>query len=104
MPKDPMWWLEFVGKIIGTAIVVLGFLRRSLDNMIAKKVEEQVSKQFDEMTKKITSANTLAIEGLRKELKEHGEATEQTRQAQIDHVTSRIDELFTSFMQMWGRK
>lgn len=101
MPRDPLWWLEFIGKILATAAIVFGFLRRSLDDMIAKKVEEEVSRQLDELTNRITSANTTAINTLRKELKEQSEATERTRQTQIDHVTGRIDELFTSLMNQW---
>lgn len=72
--------------------------------MISKKVEKEVSRQLDELSSRITSANTTAIDTLRKELKEHNEATERTRQAQIDHVTGRIDELFTSLMNQWRGK
>lgn len=84
--------VEFAGKVITTAVVVLGVLWRALDRMITTKVKAQL----DAAMKEITHTTSRAVDDLRMELHKHAADSERAGEERAQRITQRIDDLFRS--------
>lgn len=96
--------VEFVGKAVTSAAIVLGILWRFLDKMITEKVKEQLQESMAQITKSTSGE----IHQLRQEIRENRENSieqkqDQTHEIKLEtqEITRRIDQLF---VLLTGRK
>lgn len=81
--------LDWLAKVLVSAGIVFGLIWRILNGMISKKVDGQIAK----LAEKVTKTSSEGMEKLRQEMANNHQAQLDRTDERFDRLTDRIDDL-----------
>lgn len=84
--------LDWLAKVLVSAGIVVGLLWRTLQGMISRKVDEQIAK----LAEKVTKTSSDGMRELREEMTSNHQAQLDRTDERFDRLTDRIDDLVRS--------